>query len=51
MAYVTYCMFFLALLILSVCVWLTVANSFVTYTEKLNNLETEGDLIFVHVVC
>lgn len=51
MANVAYVVFFLALLIISICVWLAVANSnSIRNGENLENLERDGELIFSHVV-
>ncbi len=50
MAYQVYCVFFFALVIMSLCVWLTVASVFVAHSETLNSVESEGELIFAHVV-
>lgn len=50
MANISYCVYFFALILMSICVWLAVASIAVS-TEELKHLtEDDGELIFVHVV-
>ena len=52
--YLTYCVFVFAIFIMSICVWLNVANtsgSSGTLAKRFSNSEADGELIFVHVVC